>query len=134
VSALGIMRLFHIWAFGARGAKSDHEAGLPIHAIGGDELIEHMRLEDAAAASFLAGYRIAQEQARHAVALAFWQGVCAERATEADDRAERRGEDAKFYGRVGNAIKAILAQGSVGFARTAATKLRAWALAEVPRG
>lgn len=77
---------------------------------------------------------ILRRERDHAVAVAFWQGVSAERATEADDRAERRGDDAKFYGRVGNAIKAMLASGSVGFARTAATKLRAWALAEVPRG
>ena len=89
--------------------------------------IGEMSRYDAERAAFDGGYRLAQEQAQRAVALSFWQGVCAERASEADDRAERRGEDAKFYGRVGNAIKAMLASGSVGFARTAAAKLRAWA-------
>jgi len=53
---------FDDWAWG--------KTGLPIG---------EMSRYDAERAAFDGGYRLAQEQAQRAVALSFWQGVCAER-------------------------------------------------------
>lgn len=77
-----IRRLFHAWAFGERGG---------IHAIGGDELIEHMRLEDAAAV-FLAGHRLAESERDHALAHAYWRGMLARDIADAEATAQRLAE------------------------------------------
>lgn len=71
----------------------------------------------------------------HAEAVAFWRGVCATRADAGDMTAEQADERAARYeatNRPATLIKA--ARLNAFFAREAATKLRAWAIAEVPRG